>query len=340
MVRADTAFDPTRVIRSLSDDSTRELVFEIFVGKGFSGFEAAAIAQVLGLANEVLGAVRFSWRYVSDTPGLVAGTDGLLVRAEPAIDNHNLPDAMIVVGGESGTAKGWTARTRQMQRRALAVVLLSQAATAYIAGSKSPSGRVTTHWKDAATLRESSFVENMTDALSESSDGIITAAGAGATAELIIGLISPLLSPQQVAELGNLLLLPLIRKSDAEQPKDLADNPSLFDGKVTQAIKLMEDTVMEPLTMAELTEEMGLSTRQLERIFRTVFNQSPARFYKQIRTKRARAMIEETLLPLAEVAAATGFGSCNTLCQAVKDEYGITPSKMRARKDLKLLNFG
>lgn len=339
MVKPEQKFDQTRVIRGLDASADRPMVFELFVGRGFSSYEASSVCQTLQTANEILDIERFAWRYVSDHPGLVSSSDGMMVRAEPAIDNHELPDVMVVVGGKSGRSRAWMPRARQMQRKALAVVLLSDAATAYISETKTPSGKVTTHWKDAATLRETGYYANLTDSLSESSDGVITSAGSGATVEMIIGLIASLLDAQQVAELGNRLLLPLIRKSDSEQPKDIADNHALFDQKVTAAIKLMEDTIMEPMTMAELTEEIGLSTRHLERVFRTVFNQSPARFYKQLRTKRARAMIEETLLPLAEIAAATGFGSCNTLCQAVKDEYGFTPSKMRARKNLNLLQF-
>jgi len=77
----------------------------------------------------------------------------------------------------------------------------------------------------------------------------------------------------------------------------------------------------------------------MERMFRKVLDDTPAKFYKRLRTKRARTMIEETLLPMVDIAVATGFGSCDTLSKAVKDEYGLTPSKMRARKKIALLSF-
>ena len=114
-------------------------------------------------------------------------------------------------------------------------------------------------------------------------------------------------------------------------------NASLFDARVTQAIKLMEESISEPLSMAELTAKAGLSTRHLERVFRKVFDETPARFYKRLRARRARAMIEETLLPLMEIAIATGFGSPDTLAKAVREEYGMTPSKMRARRKVGMI---
>ncbi len=311
-------------------------VFELFVSKGFCGFELAAVTHVLRSANALMTRELFGWRYVSTEPGLVSGKDGMLVRAEPAIPDHGFGDAMIVIGGKAQAEK-WMPRMRAMQRRNLPVVLLSDAATAYIREAKSPPGKLTTHWRDVFTLQETGYFPNLTSRFAERSDGIVTAAGSSATAELVIGLIAPWMTSTQVAELGNQLLLHTIRKANAEQPKDIADNAGLFDARVTEAIRLMENSIAEPMSMAELTDQAGLSTRHLERVFRKVFNDTPAKFYKRLRARKARAMIEETLMPMVEIAVATGFGSSDTLARAVREEYGVTPSKMRARRKINLL---
>lgn len=336
MSRLENAFGSGTAIRPRS---ARTMTFNIFVGAGFDGFETSAITETLMRGNQVAGATLFSWRFVSDKPGLIEGANGMLVRGEPAIEDHALPDVMIVVGGKASMAKGWMRRAREMQRRALTIVLLSDAATAYIKDTKTPSGRVTTHWQDAVQLNETGYYPTLTTALSEKSDGIITACGGGATAELVIGLIAAALEPSQVAELGNQLLLPAIRASDADQPQTIAGNQSLFDRQVTQAIAIMETCVSDPLPMSDLATRVGLSTRQLERIFRDAVGQPPGKFCKRLRTRRARTMIEQTLLPLADVAAATGFGSCGTMSKAVRDEFGATPAKMRARRDISLLKY-
>ncbi len=313
--------------------------FELFVGHGFNDLELAAITQTLTAANEILGQRAFKWRFVSDAAGVVTSGTGMMVRAEAALDDSKLSDMMIVIGGKGPANPAWLRRARMMQRKALPVVLLSDAATIYIKQTNAPAGKVTTHWRDIATLAETGYHPNLTTRFSEKSDGIITAAGTGATAELVIGLIAPFLQGPQVAELGNRLLLHTIRKSDAEQPKDIADNEGLFDAHVTQSIRLMEESLSEPMTMAELTARVGVSTRHLERAFRRVFDDTPAKFYKRLRTKRARTMIEETLLPMVDISVATGFGSCDALAKAVKDTYGISPSKMRSREKISLLSF-
>ncbi len=313
--------------------------FEIFVSKGFSSFEVSSIVHTLTLANKVCGSEVYTWRIVSDDPGYVASTDEIILRAEPCVHDHGVHDVLCVVGGDNAAGKTWMQRTRMMQRMGRVAVLLSDAATAYIRSTRNPPGQVTTHWRDAAILDETGSFPNLTVNLSENSAGIITAAGHGATAELIIGLISKDLTAQQIAELGSLLLLPTIRKSNAEQPRSLSDNEALFDCRVTEAIRLMEGQISEPYSIGELTDLLGVSPRHLERIFRNAFDETPGKFYKRLRTKRARVMIEETILPLLDIAVATGFGSTGTLALAVRDEYGATPTQMRARSQVKLLSY-
>tara|TARA_R110002094_G_scaffold13703_1_gene24377 strand:+ start:129 stop:1157 length:1029 start_codon:yes stop_codon:yes gene_type:complete len=313
--------------------------FEIFVSAGFSELELAATTHTLSRANDVMGETRFTWRYVSGSPGFVTGATGMLIRAEPAIDNYGYSDVMVVLGGQNQNTDPWLKRARSMQRARLPAVLLSDAATAYIKSSVAPNGYVTTHWRDASSLHEEGHHPTLTSRFAENNAGIITAAGGNATCELVIGLIAPQLDPLQLGELGSRMLLHAIRKSDAEQPKGISDNAGLFDARVTRALRLMENTISDPMTMTALTRAVGLSTRHLERVFREVFNETPARFYKRLRVKAARSMIEDTLLPLVDVAIATGFSSRHALSVAIREEFGVTPTKMRARKSIKLLNF-
>lgn len=313
--------------------------FEIFITTGFSGFELTAITHTLSIANAVLERDQFTWRFVTNTPGIVTGIEGLMLRAEPAIDDYGFSDVMIVVGGTRQYKAVWIKRARAMQRLARPVVLLSDAATSYISLTKSRIGNVTTHWRDARLFSEAGYHPDITTRLAENANGIITSAGEGGTSELVIGLISKYLDAPEIAEVGNRLLLPKIRNTDAEQPKAIGENAVLFGAKVADVIKLMEDNVADPVAIPTLSKSVGISPRQTERLFKAAFDETPARFYKRLRVKQARSMIEETLIAIIDVAVATGFGSVDTLSKAVKEEYGITPSKMRARKRVELLKF-
>jgi transcriptional regulator GlxA family with amidase domain len=333
---------PTDINTNPSDTTIQggtDLAFELFVERGFDEFELGSIVRTLSLANDIHPKSPFSWRFTSNNPGMITSANGMLVRAEPAIPEHGFSDMMIVLGGTHVSADSWSHRLRAMQRKGLGVVLLSDAATAYIRSSQRLDGRITTHWRDIEMLNETGYFPNLSSRLSESSSGIITAAGVGATTDLLIGLIAPYLSAPSVAELGHRLLLNTLRKSTAEQPKKISDSPSLFDHRMRDVISIMEDSIAEPLPMTEITKQAGVSTRQLERVFREVFDESPARFYKVLRIKHARSLVEETLLPLIEVALASGFGSTSTMSAALRSEYGLTAHQMRQRKNVRLLEY-
>lgn len=315
------------------------LAFELFVEKGFDEYELSGITRTLSLANAIHPDEPFSWRFTSNHPGMVSSANELIVRAEPAIADYGFSDIMIVIGGQQVSATGWLPRLRAMQRKGLSVVLLSDAATAYIKSSQRLEGRVTTHWRDIEMLNEIGYYPNLSSRLSENSSGIITAAGVGATTDLIIGLLAPYLTAPAVAELGHRLLLNTLRKNTAEQPKKISDSPSLFDHRIRDVISIMENNISEPLPMTDITKQANVSTRQLERVFRDVFDESPARFYKVLRIKHARSLVEETLLPLVEVALASGFGSTSTMSAALRSEYGVTAHQMRQRKKVRLLEF-
>ena len=307
--------------------------FEIYVGRGFAEFEVASITRTLQCANEVLGRREFQWRYVSEIPGLVGGSNGMIIRAEPAVKDHDLFDALIVVGGQSGKDGEWLPRMRQMSRRARQSFLLSDAATTFIKRTKPKTGNVTTHWLDAVHLNEIIDIPNFTNRLAEKSGSITTAAGSGSTMELVISLISAQMSLADVTEVGNRLLLPIVRKTQAEQPQDIATIPALADGRIKAAVVAMGESLDAPLSIQELANQVGISNRQLERRFKALFGHAPGKFYKLLRTKRARVLIQETQMPIIEIALATGFGSSNSLNTALKLEYGLTATKMRLNRD-------
>jgi len=317
-----------------------ELSFEIFVQHGFSELEVAAITHTLQVVNQVIESDLCHWSFVSDTPGFLTGAGGQIIRAVPAVPGHNFSDHMIVVGGLVSKPHEWLPRLRSMTRDGLIVVLLSSAASAYIKAIKPANTTVTTHWCDHVVLRETCYRSEISNRLSERNGNIITAAGVGSTSELVIELLADVLSAPEMTEIGNRLVLPSIRNSRAEQPNSIADIYPCFDRNLSQAIKIMEQEIEQPIPVGDLARRIGISTRQLGRKFNANLGTTPAKFYKNSRLKQARILVEETPLSVLEIALATGFSSSNSLSKAFRDEYGMTPFQVRARKTIPATSGG
>jgi transcriptional regulator GlxA family with amidase domain len=95
----------------------------------------------------------------------------------------------------------------------------------------------------------------------------------------------------------------------------------------------METNIEQPLRLADLAKEVGLSTRHLERLFTVYFNTTPAKLYKKIRLKKAHTLVADTRLPQIEIALSCGFSSAASFSQAYKAEYGETPTQRRKRRN-------
>ncbi len=308
-----------------------KFVFEIFVQPDFSDLELAAVTTVLRTANDVLNSDRFSWRIISDEPGLVTSSSELITRAAPAISNQFLSDCLIVIAGRSNTPNVWLTRLRAMQKLERRVILLSDASREYVRSVKNLNEPTTAHWRDVSMLRETGNYPKLTDQLAETHGKVVTCAGHGHTLEIMIGVLTDLLDRRECAEIASLLVLDEVRGFSKDQPKGSSYNPNFFEKRLQRSLRLMETNIEQPLRLSDLAKEVGLSSRHLERLFTVYFNTTPAKLYKKIRLKKAHTLVADTHMPPIEIALSCGFSSAASFSQAYKAEYGETPTQRRKR---------
>ena len=100
---------------------------------------------------------------------------------------------------------------------------------------------------------------------------------------------------------------------------------------VRTAIGLMQRHVEHPISIAEIAARIGLSTRQVERLFLRDLRMSAARYYITIRRERARELLLYSDRPILDVAVATGFASPSHFARWFKRLHGLKPSQLRGR---------
>ncbi|MFY0597900.1 MAG: helix-turn-helix domain-containing protein [Cognatishimia sp.] len=302
---------------------------EIVVQDQFCDLEAASIVETLRLANQVATRAEFGWKFISDQPGLLHSRAGMIVRAEPLVFDHNLPDMLLIVGGNKTEAASWIKRLRAMQRAGNQAVLLSDAATSYIKSLKSSENQFTTHWKDTVVISEEGSFPALGITYAKQSGGVITSAGASFTTDLLLNLLSQSLSASEQAEICSLLLVKTVRSAQEVQPHGARQVTNVLPISVARAMKQMDENITDPLTTTEIAARVGVSVRQLERQFAENCGISPSRFYRKTRIKKAHALVIGTKLALIDIAMATGFASTSSLSVAFFAEFGQRPRECR-----------
>lgn len=100
---------------------------------------------------------------------------------------------------------------------------------------------------------------------------------------------------------------------------------------VADAMALMERRLAEPLTVAELAAEAGLSPSRLHAAFRAATGQGPAACLADLRLDRAMALLGQGRMGIAEIALACGYAEQSALTRALRRRRGITPGQVRRR---------
>jgi transcriptional regulator GlxA family with amidase domain len=91
----------------------------------------------------------------------------------------------------------------------------------------------------------------------------------------------------------------------------------------------MQRRIENPLPLPEIADQIGLSPRQLERLFLRYLETRPLRHYMQLRLDRARELLLYSDRPVIEIAILAGFTSTSHFAAWYKRIFGVRPSEAR-----------
>lgn len=98
---------------------------------------------------------------------------------------------------------------------------------------------------------------------------------------------------------------------------------------VARALRLIDDGFLDRAGVPELARELCVGERQLRRLFAAHLGAPPGSVARTKRLQLARALVDQTALPMAEVAAASGFTSLRQFNAAMRQAYGRPPRQLR-----------
>ena len=159
----------------------------------------------------------------------------------------------------------------------------------------------------------------------------ITCSGGAGVVDLAAALVEKHVGAQAAKKSLNVLLLDGQRAADAVQPTPHVA-PGAADARVRRAVLAMEQAMAEPVTISALAARIGVSERQLDRLFQDELGASPAEIYRLMRLDYGHWLIANSRRSIGEIAALAGFADGAHFARAFRKRFGINPAALRRER--------
>ena len=160
----------------------------------------------------------------------------------------------------------------------------------------------------------------------------LTCCGGAASIDFALTLIELMYGAGLQAQLKEALCIDRVRGMEERQRVALQARFGVLQPKLSEAVMLMEANIEEPLATDDIANLVGISRRQLERLFKQYLGSVPSRYYLELRLQRARQMLNESSHSIVQIGLMCGFSSGSHFSTAFGALFGITPREQRQRK--------
>ncbi len=298
----------------------------------FSTISFAAAIEPLRMANRISGRPLYEFFTLSDDGSPVSASNGVRFLPDYALAQMPAVDAVFVCGPTPVRRRGDENLLGWLRRLAHDGVALGGLCTGtqMLARAGVIDGyRCTIHWENMQSLREEFPQILLTNALFEIDRDRYSASGGTAPLDMMLHLIARQQGPEVAAAISEQFICERIRDHADRQRIPLKLRLGTGQPKLMETVALMEANIEEPIALDELAQHVGLSRRQLERLFQKYLHCVPTRYYMELRLTRARHLLLQTDLSITEVALACGFVSAPHFSNRYKRHFGIPPRAER-----------
>lgn len=310
-----------------------------FVFPGSELLDISGPWEVLGHANDVLGREAYSLELVATTGGEVRTRHGLVVAGVRQLPKrvNRPPDIAFVAGGSpESPLPGAEAMIVPWLRRYHARIptLVSICTGAFVVGEAGllDGRRVTTHWRFIDQLRTRYPNATVVDEGIFVRDGNLwTSAGITAGIDLTLALVEQEHGHQVAMDVAKKLVLFLRRSGSQAQFSSTLQRQQREPARLRDISSFVCEHLDEPLPVERIAGLAGMSVRSLTRWCRDQLGESPAELVRRHRIEEAQRLLEDTDLPLKDVATRTGLGDPSTLWRVFTQRLGVTPAAYRDR---------
>jgi transcriptional regulator GlxA family with amidase domain len=299
---------------------------------GYSLIAFASAIDPLRMANRLTGKELYQWiTYTVDGERVIA-SNGVEVTPDAALSESASLNTLFVCAGvdpENACDRNTLSWLRKLGQQRMNFGALCTGSHVLARAGLLDGYRCTIHWENIASMREAFPRVVVSYELFEIDRDRFTSAGGTAPLDMMLNLVTRQIGTDTATAISESFACERIRGRHDRQRIPLQLRLGTSQPKLIETVSIMESNIEEPISLDELARHVGVSRRQLERLFQKHLHCVPTRYYLELRLARARQLLLQTSISIVDVAFACGFVSAPHFSKCYRDYYGIPPREER-----------
>ncbi|WP_010139583.1 GlxA family transcriptional regulator [Oceanicola sp. S124] len=332
--------EPRSSLSSVSAAATpRQRRFQFILLDKFTMLSFASALECLRIANRMAGEDIYAWSLHSEDGEPVTCSGGVTFAVDGPLGEVGRDDTVMLCGGiavQETATRRMLAWLRREARKGASFGGLCTAAHVLARAGLLDGKRATIHWENHDSFIEDFEEVTLTKSVFVVDGNRMTTAGGTSSIDLMLKLIADHQGEDLANAVADQLIYSSIRTDQDTQRLSVPTRIGVRHPKLSQVIQMMEVNIEEPISPAILAKDVGMSTRQLERLFRRYLSRSPKRYYMELRLSKARNLLMQTDMSVINVALSCGFASPSHFSKCYRAQYQTTPYRERGTQGTRL----
>lgn len=302
--------------------------------RDFSHLAFSCAVEPLRIANLVSEKDLYSWSFISEDGARAVCSNGSVTLVDHGLGDLPKLDLLYVLSGlnmEKHVTRPLLAMLRREKVRGTQIGALCSGAWILAEAGFLDGMQTAIHWEYHDTFMERFPDVNLVRNVFVADEKHMTASGGTATADLMLHLIERDHGEALSVAVSDQMVYNAVRNATAEQRVSLQARNGMRNAHLAKAIEMMQNQIDEPVSPSAIAAEIGISTRQLERLFGKYLNASPKKYFLEMRLERARNLLMQTEASVTDVAFACGFANSGHFSRVYRAAFGVSPMAQRGR---------
>ncbi|MDP5216176.1 GlxA family transcriptional regulator [Ruegeria sp. 2205SS24-7] len=321
-----------RQVVDVDTESTKPKHYVFVLLNKFSVLSFASALDSLRIANRMSGRELYSWSLIGEGGDLAHCSAGTSFKLAGDLGELSRDDTVLICGGvdvQQATTKRLLSWLRREARKGIKIGGLCTGAFTLAKAGLLDGKRATIHWENSDSFTEEFDEVELTKSVFLIDGNRMTTAGGTSSIDLMLKIIADDFGEELANAVADQMIYSTIRTDQDTQRLSVPTRIGVRHPKLSQVIQMMERNIEEPISPSILAKDVGMSTRQLERLFRRYLNRSPKRYYMELRLQKARNLLMQTDMTVINVALACGFASPSHFSKCYRAHYNTTPYRER-----------